>query len=443
MRLKLKIQSYAGKQVPHSNESECYFDTQGGSIGRGQGNTWTLGYDAHLSRRHVVIEQRNGIYYISDMSSNGVFINQSNTPLGRNNSRVISDGDIIQIGEHNILAEMIDDSMSASLPIGFEDIPVSQDKPPYFSDPTGSQDYAFSDLGFISSNKSDASSSDDPFGDVFNPRPKHQKPEVKQENEQFNSIHDAFKFDAECPPQKTDEPNPNIFTPPAPPPEYEHRRIDAVTDTKKHAQECLHHRLEGAGLNPDRLKQKLPKEVYYTIGRILRNSIQGTIELLRGRTEIKNHLRLDRTVIGDMQNNPLKFMPNAEQVMIYFFTSGNEADKTYLALPDAMQEAFDDLKAHQFAVTAAMQQALLTTVRHHFSPENLKMKLEKTNKLSSKIPFQREAKLWDMFESLYNDIEHEASENFQAILDKEVAKIYATHVKEIKRQHSASHKKEN
>lgn len=442
MRLKLKIQSYAGKQVPRSAENECYFDAQGGSIGRGQGNTWILSYDAHLSRRHVVIEQRNGMYYISDMSSNGVFINQSNTPIGRNNSRIVNDGDIIQIGEHKILAEMVDNSMGDSTPRRFEEMPVAP--PSLFSDPAISQGHVFSDIGLTPSSRGDESSSDDPFGDVFNPRPKHQASAVHQENEQFNSIHDAFKFDAGYPPQKVDESNPKIFDPPfQQPPTYEDRKVNAITHTNTSPQEFLRYLLEGAGLNPDRLKQELPKEVYYIIGRVILESVQGTMELLRGRTEIKNHLRLDRTVIGDIQNNPLKFMPNAEQVMIYFFTSENDADKTYLPLPDAIQEAFDDLKAHQFAVTAAMQQALLTTVRHHFSPENLKMKLEKTNKLSSKIPFQREAKLWDMFESLYNDIEHEASENFQAILDREVAKTYAAHVKEIKHQRGTSRKKEN
>lgn len=493
MQLRLEVQSYTGKQPPSpSAHNEHYFTEAGGSIGRGQGNTWTLEHDMHLSRRHVIIEYRNNAYCIIDVSSNGAFINQSASPLGRNNSHILNDGDTIQLGEHKIIARIIDTSMSKHKE--FYETAPQQDASSIFSNSSYLNKFTNSTLG-INNNFEDNNLNDDPFGDVFNPRPIHSNHIPKQENETFNSIYDAFQLlpaqsseahavnisdstsqqiesletnkiiEAPRPTSITEEftfthknnqeesilfsagenevkttaiKQENIPSPLSPP----------INKTKENEEasitpESLEDLLAGAGLTFDQLKKDVPTDIYNIIGRILQESIQGTIELLRGRSEIKNHLKLDRTVIGDIQNNPLKFMPNAEQVMIYLFTSGNNTDKSYLSLLDAMQEAFDDLKAHQLAVTAAMQQALQATVRHHFSPDNLKKKLEKTNKIASLIPLQREAKLWNMFENLYDDIEHEASENFQAILDREVAKAYELQIMEIKYQRNINRKKKN
>ncbi len=201
---------------------------------------------------------------------------------------------------------------------------------------------------------------------------------------------------------------------------------DATSNSK--ALEML---LKGAGITQKHLPSEVSNETFEIIGHALKEVLQGTIDLLRARAETKNHLHLDRTIIGRVENNPLKFMPNAEQVIIHLLTN-EETNKTYTPLDKALEEAFDDIKAHQFAMTVATQNALRGVIKQHFSPKNLADNIAKDHPISSRIPLQRQAKLWSMFESLYEDVEKEAAESFQTLLDNEVSSAYEKQLMELK-----------
>ena len=56
-----------------------------------------------LSRHHAIIQHRDSGYYITDTSSNGVYILPSATPLGRQNTAELNNGDKLRMGEYVIL----------------------------------------------------------------------------------------------------------------------------------------------------------------------------------------------------------------------------------------------------------------------------------------------------------------------------------------------------
>jgi len=213
--------------------------------------------------------------------------------------------------------------------------------------------------------------------------------------------------------------------------------VDKATNTKNKDALCtgnseaLKMLLKGAGITQKHLPSEIPNETFEIIGHALREVLQGTIDLLRARAETKNHLHLDRTIIGRVENNPLKFMPNAEQVIIHLLTN-EKTNKTYTPLDKALEEAFDDINAHQFAMTVATQNALRGVIKQHFSPKNLADNMAKEHPISAKIPLQRQAKLWNMFEALYDDVEKEAAESFQTLLDNEVSSAYEKQLMELK-----------
>lgn len=197
--------------------------------------------------------------------------------------------------------------------------------------------------------------------------------------------------------------------------------------------------LEGAGLDSEFAKTELSNESAVLIGKALRETLQGTMDLLRSRSETKNHMRLgggDKTIISIAQNNPLKFLPNADHIMTEFILSEGNKNPAYMPLVDAIQASFDDLKAHQFALGMSIQEALSSTIHDYFSPENLQKKLEKSHPIGSKIPWQKNAKLWKLFEETYGDIEKEASETFQLVLEKKIADAYEANMMRLKQQRS-------
>ncbi|MCL1076793.1 FHA domain-containing protein [Parashewanella spongiae] len=83
------------------------FPKDGGDIGRAFGNTFKLSDSTQvISNRHAKILPIEGGYKIIDTSKNGLFINDSKTPLGRNNAIMLSDGDVLGAGEYLLLVSL-------------------------------------------------------------------------------------------------------------------------------------------------------------------------------------------------------------------------------------------------------------------------------------------------------------------------------------------------
>jgi predicted component of type VI protein secretion system len=75
----------------------------GGSIGRALDNDWVLpDMQRFLSGRHARIHFRQGAYYLEDISTNGVFVNEATTALGRRGPHALRDGDKLRMGEYLI-----------------------------------------------------------------------------------------------------------------------------------------------------------------------------------------------------------------------------------------------------------------------------------------------------------------------------------------------------
>lgn len=86
----------------------------GGSltVGRGVENGWILpDPDLLLSRQHCVFEAAGSGFRVTDTSTNGVFLNGSEQPIGRNASAPLSSGDRIRLGR--FIIEAMVESLSA------------------------------------------------------------------------------------------------------------------------------------------------------------------------------------------------------------------------------------------------------------------------------------------------------------------------------------------
>lgn len=68
-------------------------------FGRGKNNDIVLpDPDRIVSARHCVIDCRGGDYYLTDLSTNGTFINGALKPIGKETSVVLGDGDKFNVG---------------------------------------------------------------------------------------------------------------------------------------------------------------------------------------------------------------------------------------------------------------------------------------------------------------------------------------------------------
>ncbi len=77
------------------------FGVEGGVIGRDSQSAWVLPHPK-VSGRHARISHRNGVFYIEDTSTNGVFINASKNRLGKGRPYALTPGDSIFVDPFTI-----------------------------------------------------------------------------------------------------------------------------------------------------------------------------------------------------------------------------------------------------------------------------------------------------------------------------------------------------
>ena len=116
MALTLTITSYQSQVLGADGRRE--FGESGGSVGRAQGNDWVLpDPERYISGQHFTLSCNENAYYLTDTSTNGVFINQLTTPVGNGNSVQLNDGDHLEFGDYEISVS-IDDATGDVDPFG-------------------------------------------------------------------------------------------------------------------------------------------------------------------------------------------------------------------------------------------------------------------------------------------------------------------------------------
>ncbi len=85
------------------------FDHRGGSIGRQEGNDWTLpDPDRFLSTRHATVAFESGVWRLTDVSTNGTYINDPERAVSREEPLTLREGDRLFIGGYEILVQLIE-----------------------------------------------------------------------------------------------------------------------------------------------------------------------------------------------------------------------------------------------------------------------------------------------------------------------------------------------
>ncbi|MBL8438726.1 MAG: type VI secretion system-associated FHA domain protein TagH [Zoogloeaceae bacterium] len=171
----------------------------------------------------------------------------------------------------------------------------------------------------------------------------------------------------------------------------------------------------GEGLTPELMER---------VGVLLRESTQGTLDLLLARAMTKREVRADVTMIFSKGNNPLKFSPDVSVALNHLL---NPQGRGFLGPEEALKDAYDDLRAHLLGFMAGMRAAVEGLLRR-FGPEVLEERLTDKSMLDSLLPMNRRAKLWDQYQQLYRQIAEEAEEDFHAVLGREFVKAYEEQV---------------
>jgi type VI secretion system FHA domain protein len=174
--------------------------------------------------------------------------------------------------------------------------------------------------------------------------------------------------------------------------------------------------LRGAGLDVE----TVDPQVVAQMGQVLRIVVEGLMEVLRARGEIKGEFRLQQTTFKPRENNPLKFSVNVEDALHNLLVKRNAA---YLDTPAAFEDAFVDVRHHQVAMLAGMR-AAFDYMLTRFNPESLAAQFDARPGRKLSIGLGSSGRHWDSFEGFYKEMTRDADDCFRRLFGDQFARAY-------------------
>jgi type VI secretion system protein len=107
MTLRLRVVSDQRRAL--GDRSSTVFSVDGGSIGRSADNDWVLPDPLrYVSAHHARVQYRNGRFYLIDLSTNGVFVNDEAESISRRNPEgyPLRNGDVVRIGDYQVVVAL-------------------------------------------------------------------------------------------------------------------------------------------------------------------------------------------------------------------------------------------------------------------------------------------------------------------------------------------------
>ena len=384
------------------------------TFGRSEQCDWYLpDPEKVISGRHGKIVKETDGFYVYDYSTNGLFVNFSVSPLGKENKHRLSDGDVFTIGDYQIESTI----QQANQPQGFEP-QINSFNPLQHELKSSTEDFSGSaerQVAHDSSNVLEEAIVAPTFTeapsdniDIFSQQSLSQPiPEDWDELAQLSAT--AEEKENSVPVLSAEEP---VISTPAvndsKPFNNGNSAIAAnnasVSAPVKDNQIPNSSKLISSFLNGLSVNEKLSAELqnedtWQRMGECFKLFLEGSMDLIRQRTNIKNQLKLNHTTFKVEQNNPLKFSATIDDVMQNLFVRNSAS---FLPANEAVKESFVDTKLHEQGLLAGATGAL-NGLLEQLSPDGIKAQSNNGGLLSS-LPAYGGASSWRIYNELYADI---------------------------------------
>jgi type VI secretion system protein ImpI len=428
-------------------------------VGRSPDADWQIDDpDMFVSRAHCRFSAGQDGYFVTDTSSSGLFIDGSDSPLGAGNTARLRDGMRLRLGDY-VLGVAVNDGEPPAPPPrqpAASRAPVSLDHDDFFSarvepEPQRPRPQNLPDPfeqpkpGAYRAQGEDAPRSpafDDPFSldPVATPEqappprndraeaggwapapsaePWQEKPAPKHEPTSFG---DGFDREPETPAAAARASAAAATPDPAPwdrparadtgaaPRQSAARAAPRPSQAAPAGDMALHAAfLRGAGMDEADAAGRDPLADMEKFGREYRLMLEGLMQLLRKRAEEKGNARIEQTVVGASDVNPLKFLPTADDALATIFA---ERSPGFLAGEAAIADAVRDLAEHHVRAWRGVQAALRRMI-DRFDPAALEEELKAGSALGTLLSGGRGAKLWELYQKRHREIAQSAEQRF-------------------------------
>lgn len=452
MRLTLTIENFSrrpdGGPLSYVAEGQRSVD-----IGRNQHLDWCLPDDKNfISGRHCEISPRDGAYFLTDVSTNGTYVdswdNRVQSPYRLRN------GDRLFIGDYIVVVSVEEDAppplqgSSATRPTpSYDDFwrPSGPVPPPIDPkslhprrlDPTPHVEWidhvAEIPTPVAPTPRRPAAPAVD-AASIWGPPPKSENPSLSSPpvTEAAADVWGVSPGRGEAPPTRDvipaspaadvawaapprSPPAPAVEPPAVPP-------APNATDDSSHGSyaDFLAAFSRALGVSEETFAPAGPREFGETLGALTRLIAEETRQLLRARAEAKRLTRsASHTIIEAQGNNPLKFAPTTEDALRIVFGPPRPG---YLEAYAAFGQAFVDVKTHQLRTYAAMQEAV-RMLSDGLDPAAIDKGFGKDSGLGALLG-SRKARLWERYVERWQAMSPRASDRLADAFMKNFADCY-------------------
>jgi type VI secretion system protein ImpI len=371
------------------------FDGVGGVIGRGTGCDWVIPDASRLlSSHHGLVSYREGQYFFTDISSNGIGVSGSTERLCKGQARLISEGDIYQLGPVDIRARLMARGTQNGRQVFFGNDTIPDDA-----------FLVLDPLHVLDSEQVRGRSSEDlealkPLAD----------------REACALSHGLLERDHLIVPRWAEPLTDEASTQPV--------QVAAASRAPFWSQFA-----EAMGMPLDTLDTPACEALAIKVAGLFRQTVEGLQQSLRTRDELNGELNLGWTVPAIKSHNPLKDCTDTQSALASLLGLGESGP---LSAEVAVAQAFREMQVHQLALVVACRAAMRGAVAA-FAPSHLLLCFERQN-----LParFSTDGSHWRAYQRHYRHLIDEQPLGEQ-LLRNEFSKAYAEQVRLVATLHAA------
>ena len=390
MTLRLRIVSDHRRLL--GDRASITFNVDGGTIGRSADNDWVLPDPVrYVSAHHARVSHRDGHFFLEDVSTNGVFVNDDDVALAKSHpeGHLLRTGDVIRMGDYHIVATL--EAEVEQVPVIQPDTGAGQVPTSIHALRTLGRATAQTDIGAML-NLDDLLLPDASSAEVFEP---------------VNAYGQALAQS----PARAVAPT----TAPAPAMHAEEEGIDrriarlaraAGRDPKSGAstpaiydvQTGLQAFCRGAGIDADKLPGDAQTRMLHLAGQLFREALVGFKELDRARNETRNRYRVELSADPD-DPRPSLARSTVEDLLIELF---NQHETRRLDAVHWLRDAVAEGKTHETAFARATRAAFIEFL-DRLDPAELEARFERAAR-RGKARSADKAQYWELFTTFYRNL---------------------------------------
>ncbi|MDQ0010197.1 type VI secretion system protein ImpI [Luteibacter jiangsuensis] len=381
------------------------------TIGRAEQCDWVL--HAHgVSRQHALVRYLNGLYFLEDRSTNGMLLNGA--PLRGGEPALLGDGDLVQIDTFEVLVAIESPVEHVARTTARRETRDVTDTAPAASPLPAVADAVEvpAAAGSLVPGEGGAPASLDPLAWFQTVLP------TASPASPWNHV---SPLDEHLVVARVD--NEAMRRPPAVLPEnWDRTRSLFRADSPVPVDAPVEAQRPPAPVSP-------PDAVPGAVEPLFLLVLEGVMDVLRARAELKNGFRMPATLIRRTENNPLKFAPTATEAMARLLASPNEA---FLSGEAAIVDAMDDIRLHQVALLSGVRAAFDDLIAQ-FDPARFD---EEGARRPRFMPGAGKG-AWERYRAHYQGLAADPEERFRRLFGDEFARAYEDQLARFKSEGAA------